>query len=160
MRSNPVLCLINNMQAANNEGDVSGDDQAVQCFLVRLYEGTSFSPSPLKSGAGGGACPLPSTRIDRPFSYSRACGRFSMASGGCHRHERREGSGGRRGAERGAEGGGTARAGVRAAAKRRFWNLRDFGSMFGKFSGCPWSDLGRCTVSARERWGTGAFFGR
>lgn len=85
VRSNPVLCLINNMQAGNNEGDVSGDDQAVQCFLLRLYKGTAFSPSPLNCGAGGGACTLPSTGRDRAFLYRRTLGRFSIPSGGCHR---------------------------------------------------------------------------
>lgn len=113
------------MQAANNEGDVSGDDQAVQCFLVRLYRGTAFTPSPLNC-AGGGAYPLPQhgerptlflqPRLRPLFDPERrlSLGRREGAALGAAR------SGARRaGGDDGAALGGSASGGP-SAAKRRF----------------------------------------
>lgn len=120
-----------------------------------------FSPSPLNCGAGGGACPVPSTGRDRPCftaalaaAFRRRAAAVSGTAGGERRSARCRAA--RSGAERSAGG---SRSGVPAAAKRRFWNLRGIGSMFGKFPGWPWSVLARRTLSASQRRGTGARFG-
>lgn len=130
---------------------MSGDDQAVHCFLVRLCRSVALPPSQRSCNARGPACILPSKGKDLPVLYSRACSHFSSRGGGCHRDGGRErgeaaagaardrGAGrrgrGRRGARR------AARAGVPAAPKCLFsfffCDLRGLGSTVGKVARVP-----------------------